>query len=134
MDQQTFYRLFADLVLLLHAGFIAFVVLGQVLIVIGLAARWKWARGFRFRLAHLAAIVFVTLQTWAGFWCPLTMLENRLRAAAGQGGYDEGFIAYWLHELLFYEASKRTFAVAYSLFALVVVVTWIFGRPERRPR
>ena len=124
-------RLLADLVLVLHAGFTVFVVGGQLLILAGLALRWRWVRGFRFRLVHLAAIVFVTIQTWVGLACPLTDLENHFRVRAGQASYDDGFIAHWLHELIFYDASPRTFALVYTGFGLLVVATWIFGRPRR---
>ncbi|MCP4573493.1 MAG: DUF2784 domain-containing protein [bacterium] len=124
----------ADLVLVLHAGFVAFVVVGQLLILAGLALKWRWVRGFRFRLVHLAAILFVTAQTWAGLPCPLTALENRLRVQAGQAGYDEGFIAHHLHGLIFHDASPRTFALAYTGFGLLVVLTWVLGRPSRPGR
>lgn len=123
----------ADLVLVVHAGFVGFVVIGQALILVGLVLRWGWVRNFRFRLAHLVCIVFVTVQTWAGLPCPLTVLENDLRARAGEAGYERGFIAHWLHELIFYDAPQRTFALAYTTFGLVVVATWVFGRPGRRP-
>lgn len=121
----------ADLILVLHAGFVAFVVVGQILILAGLALKWRWVRNFRFRLVHLGAIVFVTVQTWAGLACPLTALENHLRHRAGQAGYDEGFIAHHLHGLIFHDASPRTFALVYTGFGLVVVGTWILGRPVR---
>jgi len=132
MTQPVIYRVLADLILILHAGFTTFVVVGQLLILVGLALRWPWVRNFRFRLIHLAAIVFVTIQTWAGMWCPLTTLENHLRARAGQPGYASGFIAHWLHRLIFYEASQETFAAVYTLFGLLVVLTWVFGRPRRK--
>jgi hypothetical protein len=121
----------ADMVLVVHAGFVGFVVIGQLLILAGLPLRWRWVRGFRFRLVHLGCIVFVTLQTWAGLPCPLTALENHLRARAGQAGYERGFIAHWLHELIFYDAPQRTFAVVYTVFGLLVVGTWVLGRPRR---
>lgn len=123
--------LLSDLVLVLHAGFTVFVVGGQLLIMAGLALRWQWVRGFRFRLVHLAAIVFVTIQTWAGLACPLTVLENHLRTSAGQASYDTGCIEHYLHGLIFYDASPRTFALIYTGFGLLVVGTWIFGRPRR---
>lgn len=132
MNQPLIYRFLADLILVLHTGFTVFVVVGQLLILVGLALRWRWVRNFRFRLIHLAAIVYVTVQTWAGMWCPLTTLENHLRTLAGQSGYDNGFIAHWLHRLIFYEASQQTFTAVYTFFGLLVVLTWIFGRPRRK--
>ena len=45
----------------LHTGFIAFVVLGLVLVLIGMAIGWRWTRNAWFRVAHLAAIAFVVV-------------------------------------------------------------------------
>ena len=70
------FGLLADGVLVAHALFIAFVVFGQVLILLGLLLGWRWVRNFRFRIAHLAAIGIVVVQAWIGVLCPLTILEN----------------------------------------------------------
>jgi len=51
----------ADAVLAMHAGFIAFVVVGQAAILVGIALRWRWVRGLWFRVLHLGAIGFVVL-------------------------------------------------------------------------
>ena len=47
----------ADLTLVAHASFVAFVVAGQVLILIGWMRGWRWTRNPAFRLLHLGAIV-----------------------------------------------------------------------------
>lgn len=122
-------RLLADLIVVIHASFAAFVVLGLVAILLGIAFRWGWARNFWFRLAHLAAIGFVVFETAIGMVCPLTAWENRLRKAAGQGGYPGDFIGYWAHQLIFYDAEPWVFTVAYILFGLVVLVTFVMVPP-----
>jgi hypothetical protein len=84
-------QLAADTVLILHALFVLWVVLG------GLAVWWRrWLAGL-----HLPAL------GW-GLWielshgvCPLTPLENQLRQAAGQAGYEGGFVAQYLLPLLY---------------------------------
>ena len=126
-------RLLADAILLLHAGFIAFVVLGLVAILIGGARGWRWVRIAWFRLAHLAAIGVVVAQAWLGVACPLTRWESELRRAAGQPGYEQGFIADWLHALIFFDLPLWVFTLAYSLFALLVLVSLALV-PPRWPR
>ncbi|CAG0940235.1 hypothetical protein GPROT2_00864 [Gammaproteobacteria bacterium] len=121
----------ADAVLLVHAAFVAFVVIGQVLVLAGLAFGWRWVRGRRLRIAHLAAIGVVVAQAWAGVLCPLTVLENALRARAGEGGYGGSFIAHWLHRLIFFDAPMWVFTVAYTAFGLLVAATWYWGGPRR---
>jgi len=127
--------LLADAVLAMHAGFIAFVVVGQAAILVGIALRWRWVRGLWFRVLHLGAIGFVVLQAWLGVMCPLTVLEGSLRRAAGQAGYDElGFIATWLRRLIFFQAEPWVFTTAYTAFGALVVWTWWVAPPRRRRR
>ena len=76
------YQLLADLVLIAHAAFAAFVVLALPLILIGGYCGWGWVRNLWFRLVHLAGIGVVVAQAWAGVVCPLTTLEMWLRSNA----------------------------------------------------
>lgn len=125
------YGVLADAVLLVHALFVAFVVIGQLLVLAGLACGWRWVRNWHFRLWHLLAIGVVVLQAWAGVLCPLTILENRLRLQAGEAGYSGSFITHWLHRLIFFDAAPWVFTAAYSAFGALVVATWFWGRPRR---
>jgi multisubunit Na+/H+ antiporter MnhB subunit len=122
----------ADAVLVLHGSFVAFVVIGQALVLAGLGLRWPWVRNRAFRLAHLLAIGIVVVQAWLGVLCPLTILENALRRRAGEAGYAGSFIQHWLHRLIFYDAEGWVFTTAYTTFGLVVALTWRYGAP--RPR
>lgn len=125
------YQLAADLVLVIHALFVAFVVGGLIAIILGAGRHWPWVRDFRFRLAHLAAIGGVVLQAWLGFLCPLTVWEMQLRAKAGGQTYRESFVAHWLHELLFFDAPGWVFTLGYSLFGGVVLLIWLLVPPGR---
>jgi len=131
MDSATMFRLSADSILLLHASFVLFVVIGLVLIFIGKFAHWSWIRNFWFRVAHLVAIGLVVIQSWFGVICPLTTLEMALRAKAGAATYRGAFVAHWLETLLYYEAPAWMFAAAYTIFGLLVVVSWFWIRPRR---
>ena len=125
------YRVLAELVLILHTAFIAFVLFGLIAVLIGMAARWEWTRNFWFRAAHLAAIGYVVVQALYGMVCPLTTLENYLRSRAGQDPYGEaGFIQYWLHKLIFFDAEPWVFTVCYTAFGVLVAATWWFAPPR----
>jgi len=127
------YGILADVVVVTHAAFVGFVLFGFAAIVMGVALDWEWVRNLRFRLAHLIAIAVVCLDALLGFRCPLTTLENRLRARAGQARYPGDFIGYWAHRLIFYSAPRWVFADLYLGFgALVVLVFWL--APPRRQR
>lgn len=120
------YRVAADMVLIVHVAFIAFVVLGLLLTLVGGVFGWGWVRQPWFRLVHLMAIGVVVVQAWLGVMCPLTVWESRLRQAAGQPVYEQGFIADWLQPVIFFDAEPWVFTLAYSVFgALVVLSFWL---------
>lgn len=120
------YRLLADFVLIVHTTFIAFVVVGLVMIVIGGVLGWRWVRSPFFRVLHVGCILFVVFEAWLDITCPLTTWENGLRRAAGQATYGEqGMIAHYLHAVIFFNpADPRIFIVAYSVFGLLVLATF----------
>ena len=130
MNAETWYIIAADLVLALHATFVAFVVFGLLLILLGKPLGWRWVRNPVFRLLHLAAIVVVVVQAWFGIVCPLTTIEMMLRARGGDATYTGAFVAHWLESVLYYTAPNWVFAVAYTLFGVAVVASWFWVRPR----
>lgn len=130
MNTADFYHLLADAVLVVHVGFMLFVVGGLLLILSGGLCGWKWVCNPWFRSIHLAAIGVVVAQAWLGIICPLTTLEMALRDRAGDETYDGTFIAHWLRKLLFYQGPPWLFAVCYSLFAAAVIGSWLKFRPR----
>ena len=128
------YGLLADLVLALHLGVVLFVVGGLVLVVAGHLRGWGWVDAYGFRAAHLGAIAFVVAESWLGIVCPLTTLESWLRGRAGSGGYGGGFVEHWLQALLYYDAPWWAFAIAYTVFGLLVAAVWWRFPPRRGGR
>ncbi len=118
------YQALADLVLASHVLVVVFVIVGLLLIVAGNLLQWRWAKAVWFRATHLLAIAIVVAESWLGITCPLTSLERALREKAHQTTYTESFIEHWLSEVLFYQAPEWVFTLAYSLFGLLVLITW----------
>ncbi|AMO23901.1 DUF2784 domain-containing protein [Ramlibacter solisilvae] len=125
------YQLLADAVLSLHVAIVVFVVAGLLLIVLGNMRGWRWVNALWFRLLHLATIVIVAAQAWLGVVCPLTTLEMWLRARAQAPTYSGSFIEHWLQALLYWQAPDWVFALAYTVFALAVALTWWRFPPVR---
>ena len=135
--QQRFYHGLADLVLVVHAAFVTFVVVGLLLIWIGQVRRWGFVRNFWFRVAHLAAIGVVAAESVSGFVCPLTTWEDRLRLrAGGEQRYAGSFIQHWLHQVIFFDLSESVFTVFYLAFFLAVALSlwWVPPRWPGRTR
>lgn len=121
--------LMADIVLVIHALIVVFNVGGLAAIWIGAALEWRWIRNFWFRAIHLGSMGIVALGSLLGMICPLTVLEDALRQA---GPPQSGFIQRWVGRLLYYDFPASVFTTAYVLFALVVLLTFIFVAPERK--
>ncbi|WP_313702110.1 DUF2784 domain-containing protein [Achromobacter sp.] len=103
------YRILADLVLVLHGLFVAFVVFG------GLLTLWKPRVAFW----HLPALAWGALVIGMGWICPLTPLEVSLRERAGQEGYAGGFIEHYVLGIIYPEGITR--ATQMLLAALLIV-------------
>ena len=111
----------ANLVLVLHALIVVFIVGGLVAIWIAAALKRTWARNRAFRTAHLGAIGIVTALAVLNLPCPLTVLEDHLRTGAAGA---QGFIQRWVSAWLYYDFPAWAFTLAYVAFLLAVIVTW----------
>lgn len=127
-------RMLANLVVLFHASYVGFVVLGLAAILLGIVLRWQWVRNAWFRSIHLAAITIVVGEAAAGIKCPLTIWERQLRHAAGQAAYTGDFIAHWAHQLFFYRAEPWVATLVYVLFGLAVLAAFILAPPAWHKR
>jgi len=131
MEDGALYLLAADAILLAHTTFVAFVIFGLVLILMGKLYSWAWVRNPWFRWAHAAGIGVVVLQSWLGTICPLTTWEMALRQKAGDAVYSGAFIGHWLESILYYRVPEWVFIVSYTLFGVLVAASWFWVRPRR---
>lgn len=118
-------RLLADLVLLLHAAFVLFVVLGALLVL-----RWP-----RVAWVHVPAALWGACIEFAGWICPLTPLENHWRRLAGEEGYAGGFVEHYVFPVLYPDGLTRNAQLVLGALVLlinVVVYGWAIRR-RRRP-
>jgi hypothetical protein len=104
------YRLLADAVLLAHAGFVVFVVLGGLLVL----------RRPRLAWVHLPVVAWGAGIEFTGGICPLTPLENHLRALAHQQGYPGGFVEHYVFGLLYPEGLTHGAQLALGVLVLAV--------------
>jgi hypothetical protein len=103
------YPLLADLVLIVHLAFVVFVLCGGLLVL-----RWRWIAWL-----HLPAAAWGAVVEFTGWICPLTPLENWLRAQGGEVGDEQDFIDRYLLPILYPEDLTRDLQL---LLGTVVVV------------
>src|SRR5262249_11878348 len=105
--------LLADLIVVLHLGYVLFVLVGFALVWIGVLFRWPWVRRPGFRIPHLVCTLIVPIEAVFGMVCPLTEWEKHLRERAGQPVEDISFMGRLARDLLFYQGPPWVFTVCY---------------------
>jgi hypothetical protein len=119
------YGALADLVLVVHLLFVAFVVLGGFLVL----------RRPRLAWAHLPTAVWGVAIEFAGWVCPLTPLENELRVRGGEAGYSGGFIEHYITAALYPAGLSRGVQIVLGSAVLIlnlVIYTVFFARSRAR--
>ena len=121
MSQPHLYGVLTDVVVLVHGAFVVFVVVGGFV-----ALRWPRVVWF-----HAPAVLWGSIVELAGWGCPLTPLENWLRALAEEAGYAGGFIERYLMPVLYPEQLTRPVQAVLGVSVLLVnliVYTYVLRR------
>lgn len=119
------YKILADLVMLVHFAFVAFVVAGGLLVL-------KWRR---VAWLHVPLALYGATLEFVGWVCPLTPLEQNLRRAAGGAGYEGGFIDHYIRGVL-YPANWGDMHVWLGVLLLVgnaAIYAWAFRKRPGAP-
>ena len=118
------YRGAADLVLVLHLLFVAFVVLGGLF-----ALRWP-----RVAWIHVPVALYGAAIEFLGFICPLTPLEVWLRRLGGEAGYEGGFVEHYITAALYPTGLTREIQIALGVAVLVInaIVYAVWWRRRKR--
>lgn len=113
------FRALADATVALHVAFVLFVLAGGLLAL----------RRPRFAWLHLPAVAWAVWVELSGSLCPLTPLENWLRARGGGPTYGSDFVEHYLVPLLYPAALTRELQWALggaviAINALVYAAVW----------
>jgi hypothetical protein len=113
------YRVGADVVVVIHLLFIAFVAGGAFL-------AWRWPLII---WGHIPAVIYGALIEFAGFTCPLTVLENDLRLGAG---YSGGFIDHYLIKVIYPPGLTHGMQIGLGVLVLLVAMLGYWGFVRRQ--
>ena len=118
------YHWLANLVVLFHFAFLAFVSVGAVAVL-----RWRplaWL--------HVPCAVWGVMIEFAGWICPLTPLENLLRRRAGEVAYEGGFIDRYIAGIIYPEGLTRSSQIVLGALVLAINVALYTRFVLRRPK
>ena len=120
---QMFYKIAADIVVLLHFLWIVFLIFGAVI-----GKRYKWVKNF-----HIGGMTFTLIIQIFGWYCPLTHLEFWLRQMHDPSlTYSGSFIIHYVEKVVYINLSMRTIFI--MTVALLLINAWIYLRkPKNRP-
>lgn len=110
----------ADVVLVLHFGIAAWIVLGLCALWLGGWLNWRWTRHRLFRWLHASAIIVVALQSVLGIRCPLTVWEDALRGMPS----ETSFVQRWVGRLLYYDLPDVAFTASYLVAVAATALAW----------
>jgi len=117
----------ADLLVILHLLFIIFVLLGGLLV-----ARWHWIA-----LLHIPAAAWGALIEYQGWICPLTPMEQQLRKAAGEAGYEGGFVEHYILPIIYPDFLSREIQIGMGTIVIIfnlLVYAWVIYRLSERSK
>jgi hypothetical protein len=107
----------ADIIVIVHLGFILFVALGGILVI-------KW---HKMAPLHLPCALWGVLIALGGWICPLTPLEMHFRQLAGLAGYDGGFIDHYIMPIVYPDGLTRRMQIVFGV-AILAVNLFVYAR------
>ena len=116
------YRLLANATLLLHLGYIVFVIFGGLAVL-----RWP-----RLAWIHLPALLWGAWIEFVDWTCPLTPLENTLRHLGRESGFGGDFIDHYLVATIYPEGLTRTAQIVLGTLVLAINAAFYWRLLQRR--
>ncbi len=126
-----FYKIIADIIVVLHFIWIVFMLLGFFLTIYG----FLWEKFFDwwlFRTLHLSGILFVGILTLLRRFCPLTILENLSRVRySSENTYPGSFIVHYIENLVYPDVNQTLLRILTVLVALFILVVYTIRPPTK---
>lgn len=118
------YWIAADLVMVVHFLFALYVVLGGI-------AVWRWPRSAWLHVPAFTWGLLVVAKNWV---CPLTPIEQNLRLAAGEQGYQGGFLAHYIEPILYPEGLPQDLRLFFAIGLIILNIALYWHAYYRRRR
>ena len=109
--------LIADLILIIHFLIVIFIISLLILVPYGYYKKWIWVSSKKVRYTHVFLMSFVTIESFLGNICPLTVLENNLRGVIT----NQTFVSKYLSKIIFFNFPSYVFLTLYFTGFLIVI-------------
>ena len=128
------YKVLADIIVVMHFAWILFMLVGFILTIKGF-----WWKGFfdkwLFRTIHLFGIIYVSSLAVLRQYCPLTILENNLRARYDPSlVYPGSFMVHYLERLVYPDVYSWIILLPTIFIAVFTIIIFIVKPPSNIKR
>jgi len=126
------YKILADTIVVVHFGWILFMLIGFILTLYGLLFWKEFFNKWLIRTLHLIGIVYVSTLYIMGKDCPLTVLENILRAKSGSSlTYPGSFMIHYVRELVYPNVNLSLVIIPTAFIAIFTMAIFITKPPVK---
>ena len=116
------FRWAVDLTVAVHFAFILFVIFGGLL-----SLKWPWLKW-----AHPPTLLYGLLTEVFNWYCPLTILEMKLRREAGLALYEGSFISEYLNRLIYLDVSQGALIAGAIVVCVLNLMIYAYGAKRLR--
>ena len=123
------YKIFADIILMVHLFWIVFMLIGFVLTfcTVFLSKNKKFLDRWVFRTLHLLGIFYVGSLNVLDKYCPVTIFENYLRMKYSQTSVypDSFFIVYYIEKLVYPDVNPLIIQIPTLFIAVFTLIVFV---------
>ncbi len=124
------YKFLAEIILIIHFLWILFMLFGFVYNVVGLFFNKNLLKNFWLRTIHLFGILYVASLAILDKYCPLTVLESKLRQKFEPNFINpESFIIYYLEKIVYPNINPIVIVIPTVLIAVFSLIVYIVKPP-----
>ena len=139
------YRIAADILVLIHFGWIVFILVGFFVTawafggVYALKMTGGWEEQFLdrwvLRTVHIVGIAYVATLAVIGRYCPVTMLENFFRSRYDAAStYPGGFIIHYVERIVYPDVPAQAILIPTIVVAVLTVLMFAVRPPLKVKR
>ena len=125
------YKIFADIIVVMHFAWILFMLVGAILTLSGFFYK-RFFDWWSFRTLHLCGIIYVGLLALLREYCPLTILENTVRTKYNPDlTYPGSFIVHYIEKLVYPDVNPLIILIPTIFIAVFTIVVFIIRPPVK---